>query len=145
MSVPALEFITFLLAPIGYAGLTSTMVMSTRGRWPVLLSWLTAAIVVTHVLMVWHVRYEWQFSEATRNGFAGFAIFHAALAAIVTSLVVDFRMARRLVIGAFVAVTVGAIAATFKYEVVATYRIPVMAMAVAGIALAVKPFASSHR
>jgi hypothetical protein len=145
MTASALEFITFLLAPIGYAGLTSTMVMSTRGRWPVLLARLTAAIVVMHVLLVWHVRYEWHFSEATRNGFAGFAIFHAALAAMVTSLVADFRMARRLVMGAFVAVTVGALAATFMYEEVASYRIPVMAIAVTGIVLAVKPFASRHR
>ena len=128
-----LEFITFLLAPIGYAGLTSTMVLSARGRWPSGLARVTAAIVVTHVFLVWHVRYEWQFSEATRNGYVGFVIFHAALAAMLTSLAVGVRIARRLVMAAFAAVSVGAIAATFRYDIVAHYRIPVLIIALTGI------------
>ncbi len=59
---------------------------------------------------------------------------HGALAAVVTSLAVDFRIARRLVVGAFAAVSVGAIAATFKYDVVARYRIPVLLIALTGVA-----------
>src|SRR4030095_12359509 len=102
---PALEFVTFLLALIGYAGLTSTMLIAAGGRWPVALARLTVGIIVAHVFLVWHVRYEWQLSEATRNGYVGFVIFHAALAAMLTSLAVDFRVARRLVTGAFAAVT----------------------------------------
>jgi hypothetical protein len=140
-----LEFITFLLAPIGYAGLTSTMVLSTRGRWPAMLARLTAIVVVTHVFLVWHVRYQWQFSEATRNGFGGFALFHAALLAIVTSLAVDFRVARRLVIAAIVVVTMGAVAATFMYDVVEKYRLPVIAIALAGIVMALQPRAILRR
>jgi hypothetical protein len=129
-----IEFLTFLLAPIGYAGLTAAMLVATRGQWPVALARATVAVILTHVFLVWHVRYEWQFSEATRNGYAGFAIFHAALAVIVTSLAVDLRVARRLLGGAFAAVTVGAVGATFKYEVVANYRIPVLLIALTGIA-----------
>ena len=129
-----LEFITFLLAPIGYAGLTTTTVMAAHGRRPVALWRLTVLVIVVHVALVWHVRYEWRLSEATRNGYAGFVIFHAALIAIVASLAAESRIARRLVTAAFAAVTVGAIAATFKYDVVANYRIPVIAIALVGVA-----------
>lgn len=129
-----LEFITFLLAPIGYAGLTSTTVMAAHGRWPVALWRVTVLVIVVHVALVWHVRYEWRLSEATRNGYAGFVVFHAALIAIVASLAAESRIARRLVTAAFAAVTVGAVAATFKYDVVANYRIPVLAIALVGVA-----------
>jgi hypothetical protein len=127
-----LEFITFLLAPIGYAALTATTVLAAHGRMPVMLWRLTALVIVVHVALVWHVRYEWQLSEATRNGYVGFAVFHGALTAILLSLVLDSRVARRLITAAFVAVTVGAIGATFRYEVVDQYRIPVLIIAVAG-------------
>lgn len=129
-----LEFLTFLLAPIGYAGLTATMLVAARGRWPDALARVTVGVILTHVFLVWHVRYGWQFSEATRNGYGGFVIFHTALAAIVASLAVELRVARRLIAGAFAAVTIGAVAATFKYEVVANYRIPVLVIATTGIA-----------
>ena len=134
ISGPVAVFVTFLLALIGYAGLTTMMVTVARGWWPVLVARATVAIIVAHVLLVWHVRYEWQFSEATRNGYVGFAIFHAALAAVVASLAVDFSVARRLVTGAFAAVTVGAVAATFRYEVVESFRIPVLIITTTGIA-----------
>jgi len=129
-----LEFLTFLLAPIGYAGLTATMLVAARGRWPDALARVTVGVILTHVFLVWHVRYGWQFSEATRNGYGGFVIFHTALAAIVASLAVELRVARRLIAGAFAAVTIGAVAATFKYEVVANYRIPVLVIATTGSA-----------
>lgn len=65
-----MEFITFLLAPIGYACLTLIMVLSVHGRVSPVFSSTTVAIIVVHVLMVWRVPYGWKFSEATRDGFA---------------------------------------------------------------------------
>jgi hypothetical protein len=128
-----LEFITFLLALFGYAGLTAVTVMAAGGHVPTRLLRMTAAVIVVHVLMVWHVRYDWQFSEATRNGYAGFALFHGALAAILSSLVTSPPVARRLLTAAFLVVSLGAIAATFKYDVVRHYRVPVLLIAVTGI------------
>lgn len=128
-----IEFVTFLLAPIGYAGLTAVAVLAAHGRLPVALWRATAFVIVTHVSLVWHVRYDWQVSEATRNGYVGFVVFHGALLAILVSLGSAFALARRLIIAAFAAVTVGAVGATFRYEVVEIYRIPVLVCAAAGL------------
>lgn len=132
--VHEVEFLTFLLAPVGYAGLTFTAVMAARGRLPRSFWRAVMLVIITHVLLVWHVRYEWQLSEATREGTVGFLVFHAALAAIIASVVASDRVARVLIIGAFAVVTVGALGATFKFDVVEMYRIPVLAIAMAGIA-----------
>ena len=126
------EFITFLLAPVGYAGLTITAVAAARSHVP-LRFWRGVAIVIaTHVALVWSVRYEGQLSEATRNGYVGFVLFHGALVAILISTVLHERLARPLILGAFVAVTIGALAAVFLYEIVANYRIPVVLCAMLG-------------
>jgi hypothetical protein len=44
-----------------------------------------AVVIVVHVSMVWSYRYGWRFDLAVRNGYAGFAMFHTALAMIVAS------------------------------------------------------------
>jgi hypothetical protein len=129
-----LEQLTFLLAVLGYAGLAATAVRSARGRLPVTLWRPTASVIVVHVLLVWTLRYDWQIAQATRNGYLGFVIFHAALMLIVTSLGVAERHARVLVWIAFGIVTPGALGAVFLYEVVAGYRVAVIAIAVAGLA-----------
>jgi len=139
------EFITFLLAPIGYACLTIAAVLAARGRFPVMLRRTLAVIVVTHVFLVWTVRYEWQFSEATRDGYAGFVLFHGALLAIIASVFVRDQIARRLLIAAFGIVTLGALGAVFKFDVVEIYRIPVMICALAGIAGLIHAFRSRSR
>lgn len=140
-----LEFVTFLLAPIGYAGLTLALVQISRGDRLGAVWRLTTLVIVTHVVLVWYVRYDWQFSEATRNGYVGFAVFHAALAAILTSHVVSPAAARRLVVVAFLAVSVGAIGATFRYDVVEMYRIPVLLCAVAGSAALLRACTARRR
>jgi nicotinamide riboside transporter PnuC len=127
-----LEFVTFLLAVLGYAGLTFTAVAAAWNRFPVTLWRGVAAIIVVHVLLIWSVRYEWQFAEATRNGYAGFVLFHGALLAIVASLMVRESIARWLVWAAFLVVSAGALGAVFIYEEVALYRIPVVVFAIAG-------------
>ena len=128
-----LEFITFLLAPIGYAGLTLIALKAAGGAVPVGLLRGVAVVILSHVLLVWIVRYEGQFGEATRNGYLGFVLFHSTLAAIVASIFVGERLARRLIVVAFGIVTLGAVGAVFRYDVVAIYRLPVVLCAILGI------------
>jgi nicotinamide riboside transporter PnuC len=129
-----LESLTFLLAIVGYAGLTATAVAAAYDRMRPAFWRATVAVIVIHVSLVWTVRYEWQFSEATRNGYAGFLLFHSALLAIAASLLLRARVARWLIWAAFFVVSAGAVGAVFRYDVVARYRIPVMLLAFAGVA-----------
>ena len=126
------EHHTFLLAVVGYAGLTLSAVLSARGRVPVRLWRATAAIIVVHVALVWSVRYDWSWAQATRNGYAGFVIFHGALALIVASVFASHRIATRLIVGSFVIVTLGALGAVLRYEEVAVHRPVVIGLAVVG-------------
>ena len=128
-----LERLTFFLAPVGYAGLTAAMLLAVHRTTPLSFWRVAAGVIVAHVALVWHVRYGWQLSEATRNGFAGFALFHGALLAIVVSTMSREALRRALLVGAFLAVTLGANAAVYKYDVVAAYRYPVHALAVLGL------------
>ena len=128
-----LEFITFLLAPMGYAGLTLIAVQAARGAVPVGLLRGVAVVILSHVLLVWIVRYEGQLSEATRNGYIGFVLFHSTLVAIVASMFVGQRLACRLIVVAFGIVTLGAVGAVFRYDVVAIHRLPVVLCAILGI------------
>ena len=138
------ERVTFLLAVIGYAGLTVSAVLAARGR---VVPWLlrsTAVVVVTHVALVWTVRYGWSWAQATRDGYAGALIFHSALALIVASVFVAHRLATRLLITAFAIVSVGAVAAVFMDDAVAVYRPVVIGLAVIG-ALGVAHALHAHR
>ena len=62
-----LERITFLLAVIGYAGLTTTALLAALRRLPVVFWRGVALVIVSHVVLVWMVRYDWQLASATRN------------------------------------------------------------------------------
>lgn len=135
-----LESLTFLLAAIGYGGLTAAAVRAARGAVPVAVLRGVAAVISVHVILVWTVRYEGRISEATRNGFVGFVLFHAALAATVGSLFVGERLARRLIVAAFGVVSAGALGAVFRYDVVAVYRVPVVLCAIIGIAGLVRAY-----
>jgi hypothetical protein len=79
------------------------------------------------------VRYEWSLARATRNGYAGFVIFHGALAMIVASLLAREQAATRLVQASFVIVSVGAVGAVFRYDDVARYTVPVIVLAATGV------------
>ena len=126
------ERLTFLLAVVGYAGLTASALLSARGRVPVRLWRVTAAIIVVHVAMVWAVRYDWSWAQATRNGYAGAIIFHGALVLVITSVFVGDRIAMRLILMSFAIVTPGALGAVFMYEAVAVYRPIVIGLAGVG-------------
>jgi hypothetical protein len=86
--------LTFLLAIVGYAGLTATALLAAHGRMPVRFWRIVTLVIVAHVALVWTVRYEWRFALAVRNGYAGFVVFHAALAMIAGSLLASRRTAR---------------------------------------------------
>jgi hypothetical protein len=126
------ERVTFLLAVAGYAGLTASALLAVRGRLPHWLWRATVAVIVAHVALVWAVRYDWSWAVATRNGYAGAVIFHGALVLVVTSLFVGRRIAARLIALSFGIVTLGALGAVFRYEVVAVYRPVVIGLAAAG-------------
>ena len=123
--------LTFLLAVIGYAGLTLTAILAARGRVPAAFWRITAAIIVAHVVLVWTVRYEWSWPEAVRHGYAGLLIFHGALALVIGSVVWPDR-ATPLIHATFAIVTLGAVGAVFMDADVAMYRQIVIALAVAG-------------
>jgi hypothetical protein len=123
--------VTFFLAMAGYVCLTAAAVGAVRQP-PKFLIRVTAAIVLSHVLLVWSVHYDWSLTAATRNGYAGFVMFHAALAAIVGAMAAPEPLARRLIVAAFAIVSVGALGAVFRYDVVRIYRVPVIVCAAAG-------------
>jgi hypothetical protein len=126
-------FITFLLAIIGYAGLTVTLLISLKKKVPFLFWRFVAGIIFVHVIMVWVYRYNFHFSLSIRNGYTGFLIFHSALIMILLSTIVKEHISKLLIIISFIVVTIGAVGATFRYEVVEVYRTPVLMFAVAGI------------
>ena len=126
-------FITFLLAMLGYAGLTTVLLLTLRREVPVRLWRGVALVILAHVGMVWTFRYEWDFALAIRNGYAGAVLFHGAFATILASTVAREWLARVLIQIAFVIVSLGALGATFKYHVVFMYRVPVILCAIAGL------------
>jgi len=137
-----LDQFTFLLAVAGYAGLAAMVAI---GRQPgaAVLRRVTAAAIVTHVALVWGARYGGSLAAATRNGYAGFLIFHAALVLIITSLFVRDTRANLFSRVAFAIVTVGAIGAVFRYDVVAMHRIPVILIAIFGVGAGVRTYRST--
>jgi hypothetical protein len=128
-----IEFVTFLLAIIGYIGLCFNLVTIVRGRFQKPYMAATAIVILIHVFMVWAFRYDWAFSQATRNGYVGFLLFHSALLCIIIAVFSGTETANKLVVAAFLIVSAGAIGATFRYDVVAMYRIPVLIIAAIGI------------
>ena len=128
-----IETITFLAAITGYAGLTANMVLAAASRHRPMHMVPVALIVFAHVLLIWHYRYEWDIAQATRNGYAGFVIFHAALLGIVSAPLAGDRTARRLVAFSFLVAAMGATGAVMRYEEVAVYLLPVLICDLAGL------------
>jgi hypothetical protein len=131
--VLTLENFTFLLAFLGYLGLSVNMVLVSRGTCKRPAIALVALVVVAHVYLVWACRYDWQIAMAVRNGYAGFFIFHAALLSIVTAPFVPTVICKPLIVLSFLIVSAGASGAVFRYEVVSIYRMPVLINAGLGI------------
>jgi hypothetical protein len=100
---------------------------------PVAVKATVAGIVAVHVLFVWMFRFEWDWARATRNGYAGFTIFHVALLLIVMAPLLRAPFSTLALRSAFLIATAGALGAVFRYDEVAVYRIPVIAGAAAGV------------
>ncbi len=128
-----IETITFLAAITGYAGLTANMALVAAGRHRPKHMTPVALVVFAHVLMVWHYRYEWEIAQATRNGYAGFVIFHAALLGILAAPLAGDRLAKRLVAFSFLVAAMGASGAVMRYDEVAVYRLPVFLCDLVGL------------
>ena len=125
-------FMTFLMAIIGYVGLTIVVVMTVRDKVWIGLWRVVALIIFAHVLMVWMFRYDWQFHLAVRNGYAGFVIFHLAVVSIFISMFCKRALGQKLIHISFLIVTVGALGASFRYDVVAMYRVAVIGCGLMG-------------
>lgn len=132
MNESAIASVTFFLAMLGYVGLTLAVLLAAVDRSPIWAARTAAPIILLHVALVWSFRYEWQMTQATRNGYLGFLIFHSALLLILASAFLRGCMGQTLPLLAFLAVTAGALGAVFRYEEVEVYRIPVILCAVAG-------------
>ncbi len=133
--------VTFVLAIIGYIGMTATLIRTNlknlpRGFWIA-----TVAIIIIHVFMIWHVRYGWEFGLAVRNGYGGFVVFHTAFLLIVGSVFTSDIISRRLLHISFIIVTAGATGAVFIYDAVSIYRIPVIICGVAGVGVLIYTYA----
>ena len=115
-------FITFLLAITGYVGLTIVVVLTLREQHPIALWRVVALIILTHVLMVWIYRYDWQFDLAVRNGYVGFVIFHTALILILLSTFTNKNLSQKLIHLSFVFAKMGATGASLRYDEVSIYR-----------------------
>lgn len=133
-----IEFITFLLAFVGYIGLAINAILLLTDRPPRYLMIPVALIVVVHVLLVWWFRYDWQMAQATRNGYAGFLLFHTALLSIVASTITSRTWSNRLILFSFLVVTMGASGAVFRYDVVTMYRYPVLLIGLTGVSMLIK-------
>ena len=128
-----IESITFIAAITGYVGITANMVLVAANRHRRHHMIPVALIVFAHVFLVWHFRYEWEVAQATRNGYPGFVIFHAALLSILCAPLVGHRLAKWLVAFSYVVVAMGASGAVLRYEEVAVYRLPVLVCDLAGL------------
>jgi hypothetical protein len=128
------ETLTFALAVAAYGGLAIAAALATRSRQSFGLSAVTAVLVLAHVTLVWHDRFAWDLARATRNGYAGFAVFHAALTCIVLAPWVTVRIASPLTIASFLLVTAGAFGAVFRDAAAARFRVPVLVVGIAGLA-----------
>ncbi len=121
------DLITFGLAYLAYLLLGTAVVLRAWGR-PLRAVMVAAAVVaVTHVGLVWGLRFGWLVSYALEKSLPGFVIFHTALAILVTAALVREPLAGRLAYLAFPVVTSGAVGAAFKYDYVADYQLPLLA------------------
>ncbi len=140
-----LETFTFLLAFLGYLGLSGNLVLVSRGSFKRPVIALVALVVVAHVYLVWAYRYDWQFAMAVRNGYAGFFIFHSALLFIVTAPFVPPVICKPLIVLSFLIVSAGASGAVFRYEMVSIYRVPVLINAGLGLGYLVYSLYRKHK
>ena len=133
------DTLTFGLALVGYVLLAADATRRWRGGRSPGLTWLTAAVIVAHVLCVWAFRFDWSFADMWTKSIPGFVIFHGAFALILTSLVAPEPVRTRLIYAAFVIVCTGALPAPFRYDEISLLRIPMIVAFGAAVWLAFGP------
>ncbi|MCI0341870.1 MAG: hypothetical protein L0216_12090 [Planctomycetales bacterium] len=121
------NLITFGLAYAGYLLLCGDVLLRTRRTPRRALTVLMFAVVATHVLLVWALRFGWSLDSALAKGPAGFVVFHGALAMLAGAAALREPWSGRLVLAAFPVVTAGALGAAFKYDFVSALRVPLLA------------------
>jgi hypothetical protein len=131
--------LTFGLAFVGYALLAVDAALRVRGRCSASRTALAAAVILAHVLCVWTFRFDWSFARMWAKSPAAFLLFHAALLLIVAAVPAREPWRSRLVVAGFAIVCAGALPAPFRYEELALLRVPMVAMFVAAVWLAVRP------
>lgn len=131
-----LDHLTFGLAFAGYLLLAADTLLRVAGREHRTLTVVLALVVAAHVACVWGLRFEWQVERAVDGRLAGFVLFHGALLLIAVAPLTRGRAALGLLAAAFAIVSIGAIGAAFKYDVVAALQIPLLIACAATIASA---------
>lgn len=130
--------LTFGLAIVGYALLAADFALEHRSGSHRSLGWLTLLVVFAHVVCVWAFRFEWSLQRMLDKSLAGFLLFHGALLAIVAARFSAGTRRRAITTGAFALVTAGAVPAPLRYPELSLLTLPVFAIAVGGIAVAVQ-------
>lgn len=130
-----MDTLTFGLAFVAYALLGADVAARAWGVKRRTLTIVLAVVLTSHVGLVWGHRFGGSVDAALAKGVAGFVIFHAAFAAILSAAVAREPWATRLLVAAFTVASVGAIGAAFKYDFVSGLRIPLLVVAGLTVAL----------
>jgi hypothetical protein len=120
-----LEHVTFGLAYSAYLLLCLQALLHMRGQSSRWLSSLTITTAIAHVALVWHSSFSWSLSYAWSEGPAAFLIFHTALSLIIAAAHASPPWNARSTWLAWAIVTVGAMGAVLRREVVEHYMWPV--------------------
>ncbi len=129
--------LTFGLAYVAYVLLCADVVLHARARPRRAVTVALAAVLIAHVALVWGWRFGWSPARAIEKGLAGFVVFHAAFAAIVSAAAMPEPWSGRLLYASLPVASMGAIGAAFRYDYVRGLRAPlIVALAVTGILLA---------
>jgi len=137
--------ITFALAFLGYVLICVDVTLHAFRRPLRLLTLAMLLVVVAHVGMVWGVRFGWSLDMALSKGWTGFIAFHVALVILIAASIVAEPWSGRLLLIAFLIVTLGAVVASFKYDFVAIYRWPLIVAALATIIIGLSAWRSGRR
>lgn len=129
--------LTFGLALAGYALLAGDAAARVLGRRWRALTVATAVVVAAHVACVWGLRFDWSLDRMLAKGWAGFLLFHSALAAVLAAVVLGEPWRTRLVMLAFAVVSAGALAAPFRYPELHWTAVPLFGIAFGAVAVVV--------
>ncbi|MCB9919963.1 MAG: hypothetical protein H6832_16285 [Planctomycetes bacterium] len=126
-----LTILTFTLALAAFAALGTDAAFRVAGKPMRGLSMATAVLALSHVVLVWHLRYNWSLTKALDHGTAVFVLFHIVLALLFVVPWLSNETAERIAPATFALVSIAAVPAPFRYTDVAPFRIPMTVLFVA--------------